>query len=386
MLTIPIKSKSTILLKMQKHRKHAKLTKRIFGNYATNEIAILGTKCSVISNLVHSISEQLTTSCNLAYLDASHNKETTVPKLDDYTFHPSGSLTATSASAMNPYNDKNLFSKYDFVFINGNHYPGEQQILILDDAKEASVLKRIDQLDNIQFVISLKDDSTIFDFLIEKYPTISNLKNYHINEIQKISLHIDHLIRQKIAPVQGLVLAGGKSLRMGTDKGLLEFHGKSQRNYAIELLENLNIKTFLSVRKEQNIKDLDTIEDVFLGLGPFGAICSAFQKNPNTAWLVIATDLPFVDEKIIQQLLQKRNTSKIATAVQGNSKQFPEPLITIWEPRSYPILLSYLAQGISCPRKVLINNDVEIVKIEDEFIRNINTPDEFRAAHNELNE
>ena len=371
---------------MQKHRKHTKLTKRNFGNYAVNEISILGAKCSIISDLVQNIVNFKQKSSSFAYLDASHNKEITAPKLDNFTFHPSGNLVKTSATEMNRNNDKILFSTYDFLFINGNHYQGEQQILILDNEKEASVLKRLGQLNNIQFLIKLNDDSKIFGFLIEKYPNIKNLKSYTINEIEKISLHIDNLIQQKIAPIQGFVLAGGKSLRMGTDKGLLEFHGKSQRNFAVELLEELNIKTFLSVRKEQNIKNTQVIEDVFLGLGPFGAICSAFQQNPNTAWLVIATDLPFVDKKIIELLLNNRNPSKIATAIQGNSKQFPEPLITIWEPKSYPILLNYLAQGISCPRKVLINNDVEIVKIDDSFIRNINTPDEYKAAHKEIND
>ena len=371
---------------MEKHRKHAKLTRREFGNYASNEIAFLGTKCSTISNLVNQISEKLSPVYNLAYLDASHDKEIKALKTDNFTFHHSGSLAMNSAKKMNRYNDKILFSAYDFVFINGNHYKAEQQILILDYEKEASVLKRIDQLNNIQFIIFLNEKSKIFDFLIDQYPNIKNSKIYNINDIDKIGQLINNLIQQKIAPVQGLVLAGGKSVRMGSDKGLLEFHGKSQRNYAFELLENLNIKTFLSVRKEQNINDINIIEDVFLGLGPFGAICSAFQQNPNTAWLVIATDLPFVDEKIIQQLLQKRNPSKIATAIQGSSKQFPEPLITIWEPKAYPILLNYLAQGISCPRKVLINNDIEVVKIDDDFIRNINTPDEYNAARKELDE
>ena len=67
------------------------------------------------------------------------------------------------------------------------------------------------------------------------------------------------------------------------------------------------------------------------------------------------------------------------------NKEFPEPLITIYEPKAYPILLQYLAQGYSCPRKMLINSDVEIVEIEDDFIRNINTPEEFKAAKEEIN-
>ena len=60
-------------------------------------------------------------------------------------------------------------------------------------------------------------------------------------------------------------------------------------------------------------------------------------------------------------------------------------MITIYEPKSYSILLQYLAQGYSCPRKMLINSDVEIVEVEDNLIRNINTPEEYEAAIKQLN-
>ena len=76
---------------------------------------------------------------------------------------------------------------------------------------------------------------------------------------------------------------------------------------------------------------------------------------------------------------------KVATAIKGKNKDFPEPLITIYEPKAYAILLQYLAQGYSCPRKMLINSDVEIVEVEDNLIRNINTPEEYNAAIKELN-
>ena len=74
----------------------------------------------------------------------------------------------------------------------------------------------------------------------------------------------------------------------------------------------------------------------------------------------------------------------MATAIKGKTKQFVEPLITIYEPKAYPILLSYLAQGYSCPRKVLINSDVEIIEVDDDFVRNVNTPDEFQEAMKEI--
>ncbi len=370
---------------MGKHQKHAKLKLRDNDNYAPNEIAFVGTKCDVISNLVKQVSENLS-NYKLAYFDASHSKDIALNTVETFTFHSKGVLNCSVNNEINKFNQRTQFSQYDFIFINGNHYQGTKQILILDKDKEASVLKRLDQLNNIQFVIKLTDEVDFFNFLEEKYPQIKNLMCYEIDEIAKISKHIENLIKEKIAPIQGLVLAGGKSVRMGTDKGTLNFHGKNQRDVAIDLLEKNHLKTFLSVRDEQEIEIAHKITDKFFGLGPFGAICSAFQENPNVAWLVIATDLPFVNDEVIQLLLKHRNPSKAATAIKGKNKQFLEPLITIWEPKSYTTLLNYLAQGYSCPRKVLINSDVEVIEIDDNLIRNINTPEEFKAAHKEIND
>ncbi len=293
-------------------------------------------------------------------------------------------MSVNSAMLFNEYNERIRFSNYDLLFINGNHYKGSKQILILDKEKEASVKKRIEQLDRIQFVVKLDEETEYFDFLVEKYPTIKNLKCYHIGEVDAIAIHIDNLIQEKISPVQGLVLAGGKSSRMGQDKTQLTYHGKSQRDYTVEILENNLLQTFVSIAQDQKISTQEYIQDKFVDLGAFGAICSAFQHDPNKAWLAVATDLPFVTEDLIKLLLQKRNPKKVATAIKGKSKEFVEPLIAIYEPKAYPVLLSYLAQGFSCPRKVLINSDVEIVEVDDDLIRNVNTPDEYQKALNEL--
>jgi molybdopterin-guanine dinucleotide biosynthesis protein A len=369
---------------MDKHQKHAKLTLRDNDYFAPNEIAFVGTKCDIISNLVEQISHNLV-NYKLAYFDASHNDAVETHPLEIFTFHHKGTAKISINLKENKFNQRVQFSQYDLLFINGNHFQGAKQILILDNHKEDSVKKRLDQLNNIQFVIKLTNNSTYFDFLELHHPQIKNLLFYSIDEIDKISKHIENLIKEKIAPIQGLVLAGGKSTRMGTDKGTLNFFGKNQRDVAIELLKKHHLKTYLSVREDQEIVEVNKITDKLLGLGPFGAICSAFQENPNVAWLVLATDLPFVTDEVIQLLLKHRNPSKVATTIKGRNKEFPEPLITIWEPKSYPLLLNYLAQGYSCPRKVLINSAVEIVEIDDDLIRNINTPEDYKNAQKEIN-
>ncbi len=381
----------------KKHTKHTNLERRNNDNYAPNEISILGTNCGNISDLVTKISQRLS-DYKLAYFDASHAKDVVANRLSEYVFHHQGNLQITTSGNVNKFQQRIDFTQFDYVFINGNHYQGAKQILILDEAKEASVLKRIDQLDNIQFIVKLNSKTEYFDFLEEKYPNIKNKMCYTIDEVDKIANHINNLIQEKIAPIKGLVLVGGKSTRMGQDKSELNYFGKPQKEITKELLENNNLETFYSVRPfdyaqgdnqklniiSSAVEKSQEIPDVFLNLGPFGGICSAFQKDPNSAWFVLATDVPFINEDIIQLLLKHRNPSKTATAIKGKNKQFVEPLITIYEPKAYSILLQYLAQGYSCPRKMLINSEVEIVEIDDSFIRNVNTPEEFDLAKKEI--
>jgi molybdopterin-guanine dinucleotide biosynthesis protein A len=364
---------------MKKHQKHSNLTKRNNGNYAPNEIAVLGSKCLNISKIVQKVAKKLQKKYHLAYFDASHNFEKDLPFIDNYTFNKNGFSEEILAKKYNPYQLKITFNHYDLVFINGNHYKATKQILILDNEKKSSVLKRLSQLDNVQFIIKLDEKTPFFDFLIEAYPEIKNLNSYHIDQVDKIANHIENIVKEEISRVNGLVLIGGKSTRMGTDKSILNYHGKPQREFLFDLLsDSLNTENvFYSVREPNQINSSQIIADKFLNLGPFGGICSAFQYNPNVAWLVVATDLPNFNKETLSLLLKHRNPSKIATTFKGKNKQFPEPLITIWEPKAYSILLQFLAQGYSCPRKVLINNNVEIVEIDDEIIQNINTKEEF---------
>jgi molybdopterin-guanine dinucleotide biosynthesis protein A len=391
------------MLKMAKYKKHTNLERRNNDNFAPNEISILGTNCGVISDLVSKVSQKLS-DYKLGYFDASHAKDVAKNRLSEYVFHHEGNLQITTSGSVNKFQQRLDFAQFDYVFINGNHYQGAQQILILDEAKEASVLKRLEQLDSVQFVVKLTKETKYFDFLEEKYPQIKNLICYTIDEIDEISNHINSLIQEKIAPVKGLILVGGKSTRMGQDKSELNYFGKPQKRFVKKLLENNNLETFYSVRdfstalemtnnssnvtlsEVERSQNSNEIADKFLNLGPFGGICSAFQKDPNAAWFVLATDVPFVNDEIIQLLLKHRNPSKVATAIKGKNKDFPEPLITIYEPKAYSILLQYLAQGYSCPRKMLINSDVEIIEIEDDFIRNINTPEEFELAKKAIEE
>ncbi len=187
-----------------------------------------------------------------------------------------------------------------------------------------------------------------------------------------------------IPRINGLVLAGGKSVRMGKPKDLLQWHGKEQRYFAADLLAPFCDEVFISCRQDQldNFDpDYNALTDTFLNMGPFGGILSALRAQRDKAWLVVACDLPLLDPKSLEFLVQSRNPEKIATTYESPFDGLPEPLITIWEPKSFPLLLNFLGIGNTCPRKVLINSDTLILKPDNpDALMNVNTPEDAEKA------
>ena len=103
-------------METKKHEKHTKLIRKNNDNFAPNEIAILGSKCSIIADFVKKVTKNLQKQTKTAYLDASHNDEITAPDYDVFITHHSGSLAANSATQLNEYNERIRLANYDLVF------------------------------------------------------------------------------------------------------------------------------------------------------------------------------------------------------------------------------------------------------------------------------
>ncbi len=176
--------------------------------------------------------------------------------------------------------------------------------------------------------------------------------------------------------MNGLILIGGKSSRMGTDKSLLNYHGLSQRDYLFQLLNKFCPSVYFSSRQEQAISENAIIDT--LAISPISGILSAFEYNPQTPWLVLACDMPLVNEEALQLLIKHRNPEKTATAFYNPEINAPEPLITIYEPTAYPLLIKYMEAGNKSPKIFLQNNDVQLIDVEEKgFLMNVNTRTAF---------
>jgi molybdopterin-guanine dinucleotide biosynthesis protein A len=273
------------------------------------------------------------------------------------------------------------FDEFDYVMVNGNHFQAEKQIVILDPRKEESMSRKLDRLTNLRAIIYTNEVKNPYPFLQDEEGVDIDVPRFHIDDIDGIWSFIKSDLT--IPVLKSLVLAGGKSQRMGHDKGAIDYHGKGQARFMYDLLESIGVEGHISCRKEQskNFGDLRQVHDKFIGLGPFGAIGSAFMSDPNAAWLVVPCDLPLLKAEHLELLISHRNPLKFATAFLNNTTNFPEPLISIWEPKMFKRMLGFLAQGYSCPRKTLINSEVELIKVEQQdFMMNVNTPEDLSRA------
>jgi molybdopterin-guanine dinucleotide biosynthesis protein A len=187
------------------------------------------------------------------------------------------------------------------------------------------------------------------------------------------------------APIYGLVLSGGRSSRMQRDKAVLSYHGKTQLDWAMELIKPFVAQAFVSVRPDQ-AKDpvrakYPQVVDTHENLGPIAGILAAQALHPEAAWLVLACDLPFLDAATLKHLVWARQADRVATAYRSSHDGLPEPLCAIWEPRSRDGVAAHVASGKQCPRKFLINSDAHLLEeANPRALDNVNTPEEYGSA------
>jgi molybdenum cofactor guanylyltransferase len=188
-----------------------------------------------------------------------------------------------------------------------------------------------------------------------------------------------------LAPLYGLVLAGGSSTRMQRDKAALEFHGRPQLAWAFELLERHCEHVFVSVRADQREDSVRAgfpqIVDRHQGIGPIAGIAAAQAAHPAAAWLVLACDLPFVDNAVLERLVDARQGDRPITAYRSTSDGLPEPLCAVFEPESAPEVQGAIAAGRHCPRKLVIASGVSLLDQPVAALGNVNTPEELAAAN-----
>lgn len=363
-----------------KHQKHSKLNKADYQTFARYDIAVCGLNCFKLKMFSQKIIKALKANYNLIFVDEVHQNEKNKTQFDLLT---KNELAANFERNLqfNSYTNNINLNDYNLALLNGNHFSAKENILIIDENRIEKLLKKIKDIDKICAII-LTDLSYELPEVLKDKIDENQAEVFVINEIEKIANYVGRKIESNKPIVKGLVLAGGKSSRMGKDKGEIPYYGKAHKYHLQELLNGYCKETFISYQSDYKAKkDEKVIVDAYLNMGAFGAILSAFKHDPNCAWLVLACDLPLIEKETIETLINKRGLNKIATAYKNEENDFPEPLLTLYEPSSYLHLLKFMALGYACPRKVLINSPIKLVKANNpNWYKNVNMKEEYEAV------
>jgi len=191
--------------------------------------------------------------------------------------------------------------------------------------------------------------------------------------------------------VTGIILAGGKSERMGADKGLQELCGKALITYAIQSLSEICSTIVISTSSDAYLSfGLKTIPDEIPGIGPMGGIYSALKQSKTEKNLVLSCDLPFVSKELLSFILKNAEGYQVAVPWQG--KQHYEPLCGFYNLSVLEQMNDFIEKGnYKLPdlfdeiniNKLIINNKLDFYS--DNLFLNVNSKHDLATAENLMN-
>ena len=179
----------------------------------------------------------------------------------------------------------------------------------------------------------------------------------------------------------GWVLAGGRSLRMGRDKALLEMDGETLVARAVRSLGEVCAEVGIAGGGAELARFGRVVPDVKVGCGPLGGIVGALEVTRFEWNLFLAVDVPFVPVEVWLGLLARAEEND-AVGVMARVEGRVQPLCAAYARRAAGQLRRELEAGRwKVTTAVAAAGTVEFVDFaEGEWFRNVNTPEEFAAV------
>lgn len=180
--------------------------------------------------------------------------------------------------------------------------------------------------------------------------------------------------------ITGVVLAGGKSTRMGRDKGSVRFRGKPLVCHALHTLGSVVSELLLSANEPVYKRFHDrVVHDLHPDLGPAGGIVTAMHHSRTPYLLVMPCDMPFVPPGFLRRLIEKAEKDIVVPVHEGRT----EPLLGLYALSIKPQLESFLNKGNRSLQGFLRWMDVQRVPVrtsqgEGDPFRNLNSPADLK--------
>ncbi len=186
--------------------------------------------------------------------------------------------------------------------------------------------------------------------------------------------------------ITAIVLAGGKSSRMGTDKGFVNFKNKPFVQHIIDVVRPLvNEIIIISNHPNYDIFGLKRFNDIIKNAGPLAGIQAGLHESETENNLVISCDVPLISSELLELLITEINTTSEVIQLQSGDKKMP--LIAIYKKSCEAKFTEVLIQGERRVRKAIEQCKVKTIIIEkalEKHTANINTKEDLKEIENEI--
>jgi len=146
-----------------------------------------------------------------------------------------------------------------------------------------------------------------------------------------------------ISKLTGIILAGGKSSRMGKDKGMTLLNGKPLIAYAIETLKSVCDHIIISANSSDYKQFGYPVQaDLYPDCGPIGGIFSGLKCSKTDMNLVLSCDIPLVSKDLLTYIIDHSDKDKVCVPV--HDKEYIEPLCACYPKTSIYLLEELIKQ------------------------------------------
>ncbi len=192
---------------------------------------------------------------------------------------------------------------------------------------------------------------------------------------------------KKKEQITGIILAGGKSLRMGNDKGFVNLNGKPFVSHIINTLKKVTDTIIIvSDNTAYNIFGCQRINDIIKNAGPLAGLYSGLIATETDKNIVISCDSPLINEALLKKLLI--HDDNMTDIIQFKNQENTFPLIALYQKKCASKCLTLLEKGERRLRYAVSQfktKEIQIPEIYKQNIININTPEELNKITNGVN-
>jgi len=185
--------------------------------------------------------------------------------------------------------------------------------------------------------------------------------------------------------ITGIILAGGKSSRMGSDKAQLLFKGKTFLNHVIDALKPLVDEVLIvSNNKEHGNFNFKRVPDTLSGAGPLAGLHAGLNHSNTDINFVLSCDVPLIQTSLLELILS--NNEEYKDVIQIESEGKTHHLIALYKKSVAPHFLSVLNEGerrLSKAIKGLNVKTISIPKTEQYAVKNINSREDLKNIEHE---